>query len=149
MKMTCEKCGIEYEGHHRSKRCDACKGTAESLGSDVVVEADVNHIGSIPPGGSFPQDVKIISSPDPLPMTITGCLPDGFGIEIGIPYWYAFGMCEDGYEVFPGWVWSQKKLVCAKGDAPKEVLEWLQDAIQRPVVNRRPILGDDDYPGGK
>jgi len=40
-------------------------------------------------------------------------------------------------------------LVCAKGDAPKEVLEWLQDAIQRPVVNRRPILGDDDYPGGK
>ena len=119
MKMTCEKCGIEYEGHHRSKRCDACKGTAESLGSDVVVEgvADEFFVGTT--------------------------------IDRIIPNWRDYGMCDGGYEVWPGWVWSQKKLVCANGDAPKEVLEWLQDAIQRPVVNRRPILGDDDYPGGK
>ena len=135
----CEGCGEQYEGHHRSKRCDACKGSAESLGSDVVVEADVNHIGSIPPGGSFPQDVVVDAE-------LTGCWECGHED----PNWKDYGMCYGGYDIMSSaWVWSQKKLVCANGDAPKEVLEWLQDAIQRPVVNRRPILGDDDYGKGR
>ena len=114
MKMTCEKCGNEYEGHHRSKRCDACKGTAESLGSDIV--------------------------------EITFDTSANEGVEvIDVWHWREYSMCEGGYEVFPGWVWSQKKLVCVKGDAPIEVLDMMQDAFQRKVVNRKPVMGDADY----
>ena len=54
-------------------------------------------------------------------------------------------MCSGGYEVVPGWVWSQGKLVCVSGDAPLEVLQFIQDAIQKPVVNRVAVMGDSDY----
>lgn len=110
----CDVCGVEYRGHHNSKRCPQCKQVADdnnpvAIGSDVVVE-------------------DIVNEPTPI---------DGD--------WRQYGMCENGYEVFPGWVWSQKKLVCVGGDAPREVIEMMQDAFQRRVVNRRPTLGDADY----
>ena len=163
MKMTCEKCGIEYEGHHRSKRCDACKGTAESFAKDVgdwkdrqeraaVIDAYAESLGS-------DMTIKATTGEDVEKMThgmttasqfeeMVNATYSSTGLSIDtvvVPWWSRYGMCDGGYEVWPGWVWSQKKLVCVKGDAPKEVLEWLQDAIQRPVVNRRPILGDFDY----
>ena len=114
VKKACEGCGLDYEGHHKSKRCDVCKIASlekiepESIGSDIVVLEDCSST-----------------------------------------LWHAYGMCDAGYEVFPGWVWSQRKLVCVRGDAPSEVLDMLQDAFQRKCVNRVPVMGDADYGVGK
>ena len=120
---TCEECGIEYEGHHRSKRCDDC---------------------------------RVPMTPDPLPMMVDSPIPVEFigsdvvleGVVEVVSDWRSYGMCSGGYEVFPGWVWSQGRFVCVRGDAPKEVLEVLHDSFQRRVVNRRPVMGDSDYEVG-
>jgi len=133
MKLHC-KCGVDYEGHHASKYCPQCKAAGLKVKTPTESYAkDVGDFKDSQERSAIIDDAHWGLSP------ITAIIPE----------WHRYGMCDGGYEVWPGWVWSQKKLVCANGDAPKEVLEWLQDAIQRPVVNRRPILGDDDYPGGK
>ena len=136
----CDTCGEEYQGHHNSKRCDACKAgetPTESYAKDVGEYKDSLQRSAI---------VDAIVSIGSDVVVEVACEPTAF--DLGIPpwpEWIKYGMCEDGYEVFPGWVWSQKKLVCVGGDAPREVIEMMQDAFQRRVINRKPVLGDADY----
>ena len=133
----CDVCGEEYQGHHNSKRCPQCKAVADGKVGTVAIENSAEGIGSdiVVEGG--------LTSDHATPQEKFEAMVDADYRHK--PFWREYGMCEDGYEVFPGWVWSQKKLVCVSGDAPKEVLEMLQDAFQRRVVNRRPTLGDSDY----
>ena len=127
----CETCGNEYEGHHKSKRCPGCRASeqpTESFAKDVGEFKDSQERSAI------------VDAPFPIGSDVV--VEDIIHPSV---HWRDYGMCEGGYEVFPGWVWSQKKLVCVNGDAPKEVIEMMQDAFQRRVVNRKPVLGDADY----
>ena len=126
--MLCNKCGNEHDG--RLKACPEVVMTpSESFAKDVgdfkdsqeraaVIDAYAESLGS---------DIVVEDVID------------------SVPGWRSYVMCEGGYEVFPGWVLSQRRLVCVRGDAPSEVIEMMQDAFQRKVVNRKPILGDVDY----
>ena len=130
--MLCKKCGNEHDG--RLKECPEVVMTpSESFAKDVGDFKD-----------SQERSVVIDAYAESLGSDI---VVDGFFDSV--PVWHSYVMCEGGYEVFPGWVLSQRRLVCVKGDAPKEVIEMMQDAFQRKVVNRKPILGDVDYEGCK
>ena len=155
----CDACGKEYEGHHKSKWCLECKADPPMTATEVVNRMNaaprvISQEEAMTPTESYAKDVgeykdslersAIVDAPFPIgsDVVVEGVANEPTPIDGD---WQQYGMCEDGYEVFPGWVWSQKKLVCVSGDAPREVLEMMQDAFQRRVVNRKPVLGDADY----
>ena len=132
VKKACKKCGNEHDG--RLKSCpEVAKTPSESFAKDVGDFKDSQERAAVRAAVIDAYDEFLGSD-----IVVEGVIDS-------VPGWRSYGMCDAGYEVFPGWVWSQRKLVCVRGDAPSEVLDMLQDAFQRKCVNRVPVMGDADY----
>ncbi len=129
--LVCTACGKTYEGHHSSKRCGPCRdaGSGDKPMSGPL-EAAACVTSTVHLATDVSEAVECLAAlPEP-PLT-----------------WHDYGMCDDGYEVVSGWVWSRtsRQLVCVAGDCPEVVRQMLQDAVQKPVVNRVPVMGDADH----
>ena len=171
MKLHC-KCGVDYEGHHASKYCPQCKAAGlkvktsslkhtesldiadsamvDTLGESMAatlhgVMADAVHVGSIPPGGSFPNE----ESGDMLRLSHEEFEDMKRAIFIEFPLWHEYGMCDGGEELVPNWILSQGKLVKVGPPASQKALQLMWDAFQIKTCNRVPILGDFDYGKGR
>ena len=133
-------------------------------GAELCPDGSFRVAGDLPAGKSDPLATMsapvMTPSPNMTAADVDAAIREdpSLAVETGVPRepvqrwvalwsldWSQYGMCSGGYEVVPGWVWSQRKLVCVSGDAPLEVLQFIQDAIQKPVVNRVAVMGDSDY----